>query len=253
MDKKDKHIYAIKQIYKNAESISGVNIAGYIHDVYIVKDSGQKYICRFSDKITAQYDLHISKLLLSNNICVPNISVHKFQDLYFETYNFISGKTFHERIIEGISDESKDRIYKQLFNLSVKISKIPYRPIKSPNESVWLKCLRSLFHTINAHEKRTLCHFDLHTKNVILDNNDNVMALIDLDSINLYKPTFAFVSMMAHAKRHGYQSNELIKEYEKTIKKKPIISVQSQVNIYYYILCFYIDFLRKHMLNLMTR
>lgn len=249
MNKSDKHISAIKQVYKNAESISGIKIAGYVHDVYVVEDSGQKYICRFSDKTTAQYDLHISKLLLSNNIPVPNISVHNFQDLYFETYNFINGKTLYERITEGISDEAKGKIYKQLFNWSLKISGIPYSPIKNPKESVWIKCIKYLFCLTNPHEKPVLCHFDLHEKNVILDENDNVKALIDLDSVNLYTPTFAFTSMMAHAKRHGYTPDELITKYEQITKPRPIISVRNQINIYYYLLCFYIDFLRKHILN----
>ena len=89
-------------------------IQGINHTVYIVKTNDKKYICRFSSPETAQHNFNVSRLLLTNNINVPDVSIHKFQDVYCETYAFLEGKTLHERTLEGISDGKKKKIYAQL-------------------------------------------------------------------------------------------------------------------------------------------
>ena len=85
MIKKDKQILCIKNIFHDILSITMPAVPGFAHAVYIVKTTDNKYICRFSNKATAKHNLNISKLLLSRNIKVPDVSVHEFEDLCCET------------------------------------------------------------------------------------------------------------------------------------------------------------------------
>ena len=93
MFQKDKQILCIKNIFHDIKSITMPAIQGINHTVYIVKTNDKKYICRFSSPETAQHNFNVSKLLLDNGINVPDVSIHKFQDMYCESYAFLEGKT----------------------------------------------------------------------------------------------------------------------------------------------------------------
>ena len=212
MIKRDKQILCIKHVFKDVQSITVPAVSGFVHNVYIVKSADKKYICRFSDKTTAEHNFRISKLLLSYNINVPDISINKFGDMYYEVYPFIKGKTLHERILEGMSDEAKDKVYEQLFNLSYRIAAVQYEPNSIPrNNNMLAKIVTKIFDKLNAHEPKVLTHTDLNAKNIILDEEDNISALLDLDSITDRSFSAAFVSMRSCAKAAGYTPKKLIK------------------------------------------
>ena len=228
-------------------------VPGFAHAVYIVKTTDNKYICRFSNKATAKHNLNISKLLLSRNIKVPDVSVHEFEDLCCETYPFIDGKTFYERMLEGITDKEKDKIYEQLFDLSHKIASVQYDS-KSVNshENIFAKTAEKMFAFVNPHEKKALAYADLNTKNVLLDKNDNVCALLDLDSVDERNFSFGFVSMMCSTKTGGYFSKKTVEKYTLTHPKSRL-SMQKQIQIYNCLIWLYINIIRKHMLNLKAK
>ena len=231
------------------QSVSLPAVSGFVHNVYIVETSDGKYICRFSDKNTASYNTQTSKLLLSHGINVPDISMHKIQDLYCETYRFINGKTLYERLIEGMSQENKEKVYKQVFDILCKINKIKSNIKVKPSIYTCLRLVENMFALLNPQEKKVLCHNDLHARNIILDQNDNLYALIDVDSIYYCEPSFAFMTILSHAKLYGYQSDTLIKLYNQLYPYKRIISMKKQVNAYSYLLWFYKNIIHKHILN----
>jgi hypothetical protein len=214
MKKQDKHFLSIKQIHPDTINVVQPLTMGLVHDVYIAESENDKHICRFSQKTVAEHNLQASKLLASYNIPVPNVSIYNCGDYYCETYPFIPGKTLHERILEGLPNEQLDKVYEQLFELSYKMSEIPYDSINNTSLPVVSKILRQMIDVLNP-AAHTLCHTDLHAKNVILDDQDNVRAIIDLDAIT-YESTFvSYFIMMRDAKMHGYDISRLSHIFKK--------------------------------------
>lgn len=228
-------------------------IQGLNHTVYIVKTNDKKYICRFSSPETAKHNFNVSKLLLDNSINVPDVSIHQFQDMYCETYAFLAGKTLHERILEGVADDQKNKIYEQLYDLLCKIASIQYDSKKvNSHENIFAKMTDKLFSLANPHDKKVLAYADLNVKNILLDQDDNVCALIDLDSIDERNFSFGFVSMMSCAKSAGYIPKELVKKYLAT-RQKTRVNIQKQIQLYNFLVYLYTDIFRKHILNFKSK
>lgn len=184
MHNQDSIFSTIKQIYPDTEEIIQPDIKGYVHKTFIVRTySDNKFICRFVDKKTAIHNLYVSNLLTEHDIPVPKVTIHQQDSQYIETYSFIDGKTFQERLIEGIEKEKLYNIYHQLFNMAYKISKIPYNKETKLAISLPTYLISTLFKILNPKLKKQLCHHDLYPSNVILDDQDNIKSLIDLDSV----------------------------------------------------------------------
>lgn len=232
MNNKDSQIQKIKEIYPNAKDICQPKEHGNVHDIYIVTDdSNDKFVCRFSSKNTAIHNLYASKLLSSYGIKVPDVSLHKYGRQYCETYPFIHGKTFFERINDGISKEKQDQIYNQMFNLACKISEIPYNCKTQPCVCLTYKMASCFFNSLNQSDL-VLCHTDLHAKNVVLDDNDNVAALLDLDAVYPEYMAFALIMLIKDAQTFGCDSGKLIKLCEGKYMFPKFISIDAQTKLY---------------------
>ena len=231
MNKQDKQFLNIKKIYPNTTFVFRPFTQTTIHDVYIIESLGKKYICRFSDKFVAQHNLQVSKILTDYKIPVPVVSVYNFGDCWCETYPFIYGKTLHERLIEGLSGNKLDNIYCQLFEFFDNISNIPSDKINSVPISLTSKIIRKTFDLLNPSDKK-LCHTDLQSKNIILNESDDIRALIDLDSVMPGNLSFAKMKTINDAQIHGYDIHKFetictnldIKKLEKQIKNYNLLS-----------------------------
>lgn len=245
----NRQILFIKNIFHDIQSITMPVVSGFGRNVYIVKTADKKYVCKFSDIATAKRNLYVSKLFLANNINVPDISIHNSDDICCETYPFIEGKTFHERILEGMSQEEQDKVYNQIFDLMHKIATVQ---CDSKNmlsgKHLLAKIVIKAFDMMNPKEQKTLGHADLNTKNVILDSNDNICALIDLDSVYLCNFVFMFVSMVSCAKMSGYVPQKLIDNYIAS-NTKSLVPIKKQIQTYHFLRELYIKTLYKQMLN----
>lgn len=254
MNKKDEHILYIQKIFHNVQSITLPVISGVMHPIYIVDTKEKKYICRFSDKRTALYNVKISKLLQSHGIKAPEISVANEQNTFCEIYPFIHGKTFRERIIEGMSKEQQNAVFKQLYDMSYKINQIKTN-ITFTSYLPWYSYLiTKLFDILNLNEQNMLTHTDLHPGNVILDKQDNVCALLDLESVYLCKPALSFIKLI------NFISNlpetlrqELIDSYNKQYPSKRLLPIETQIKLYHKIYWLRTTALVKHILNLKTK
>lgn len=232
MDTDNKHLAHITKIYPNAISVSKPTIDGLVHDIYIVQNNdGKKFVCRFSTPDMAYHNEVISKLLSGHGINVPNVSLYKTGTEYCETYPFISGKTLHERLIDGIPEKQQDKIYQQLFDISNRISQIPYTNYTKPLVPITAKIVTNIVKRIN-HGPVLLCHNDLLAKNVILDENDDVFALVDLDSVYPEHNAFSLIHMMQNAHNYGYNINKMRPMYQKHKIKPKFINLESQAKIY---------------------
>jgi len=248
----DKQFLNIKKLYPKAEFVFKPLTPGGIHDVYIIEISNNKYVCRFSSKNVAQHNLKVSKLLLSENINVPKVSVYNFGDVWCETYPFVYGKTLHERLIEGISKEKLNNIYRQLFEISQKISNLPYNDIPTIPMSIVSKGIRKTFDLFYPSDKK-LCHSDLHAKNVILNEKDDISAIIDLDSVLPGNLLFAHFKIANNALFYGYDIHKFetfcndvdIKRLENQIKVHKITS-----GLYNFM---FPEFIRKQLLKIRVK
>ena len=252
MKRQDKHFFYIKKLYPDAISVVKPITVGKVHDVYIAECKNNKYICRFSDKITAEHNLYISKILQKYDIPVPKVSIYDCDDCWCESYPFVEGKTLHERLLEGLSDEKLDVVYNQIWNLSCKISNIPYNKKFDAPVPFISKCSRKAISLINLSQKK-LCHADLHAKNVILDESDNVRALIDLDSIAPEYLSVAYFTIMKDAVSYGYDINKLKLFYETLNIKK----LRKQIKIFNFVTRIYriafSDRIRKQLLKIRVK
>jgi len=232
MNIQDEHIFKIKQIYPQSIDISRPVIKGLAHDLYIVNtEQNKKFVCRFSQQTIAEHNLYISHLLNSNGIKVPEISLYKFDQEYCEIYPFINGKTLYQRLSEGISNKKIYSIYNQLFEISYKISQIPYNFNQNIKVPLTAKIAIMFCKLLNS-GKIALCHTDLNSKNIILDDQDNIRALLDLDSVYPESLAFAFINALREAHHYGYDIRTLETCYNKTYVNSRIFGVNFQAKLY---------------------
>ncbi len=207
MKKQDKYFLSIKQIFPDAIAVIKPTISGMIHAVYIAERPKGKYVCRFSKKAVAEHNFKASKILETYDIKAPRISIHNCGEYYCETYPFISGKTLHERLQEGLTGDKLDNVYRQIFDISHKIENIPYNDLEQISAPLLSSVFRKAVSMLNPSEKR-LCHTDLHAKNIILDEKDDVFAILDLDSVFFEYASVAHFIIMKDAKMYGYDINK---------------------------------------------
>jgi hypothetical protein len=226
------HILNIKQLYPENTNISRPVSRGLVHDVYIVETKyNDKFVCRFSSPKTAKHNLYVSNLLNSNGIRVPDVSLHKFDEEYCETYPFIIGNTLFERIQQGVSEEKLDDIYRQIFDICYTISKIPYNFDSDLYVPVTAKIAKKFFKAFNV-SPVALCHTDLNAKNIVLDNQDNVYALLDLDAVYPESMAFTLINLVKEAHLFGYNTKKIASLYYQNDVKPKIISINTQAQLY---------------------
>ena len=230
----DLHISAINYLYPNAKEVALPCIRGHIRDVYIItNEHDEKFVCRFSNEKTAKHNLNASQLLTKYSIPVPQVTICKYNSQYCEIYPFIKGKTFCERISDGLSKDKFDRIYNQLFDIAYKISQIPVDNTLNISLPLPTRLIKGLFNVLNPESKRQLCHYDMYPSNIVLDDQDNVCGLLDLDSVTAISLRFAlFVVMRDAAIRGYYDIQDLEKLSVKLNEPYNKISLDRQMKIF---------------------
>ena len=233
MNKNEKlHIVNINQIYPENTNISRPVSKGLVHDVYIVEtEYKNKFVCRFSPQKTAKHNLYVSNLLNSNGIKVPDVSLHKFDQEYCETYPFIEGNTLFERLKQGISEEKLYDVYRQLFDISYTISKITYDFDSDLYVPVTAKMAKKFFKALNV-SPVALCHTDLNAKNIVLDDQDNVYALLDLDAVYPESMAFALINLAREAHLFGYDIKKMAPLCYKNGVEPKIFGIKAQAQLY---------------------
>ena len=226
------HILNINQLYPENNSISRPVSKGLIHDVYIVETKYKdKIVCRFSTHKTAKHNLYVSRLVNSNGIQVPDGCLYKFDEEYCETYPFIKGNTLFERINQGISEEKLDNIYRQIFDISYTISKIPYNFDSDLYVPVTAKIAKKFFKAFNV-SPVALCHTDLNAKNIVLDDQDNVSALLDLDAVYPESMAFALINLAREAHLFGYDIKKMAPLCYKNGIEPKVFGIKAQAQLY---------------------
>ncbi len=231
MKKHSKYISLITTLYGQDVKISQPDFVGLHHPIYIAEKNNEKNIIRFSSKECASRNFHVSRLLRKYDIPVPELSFYNFDNQYFETYTFIEGKTLYERHQEGISQEQIKNVYRQLCDICYRMSKIPVKEA----ENIHLHtCKTDTFFKFLNFSPRVIGHCDLNDKNILLDKNDNVCAILDLDQVELKTFELILINLFEVAKEKGYDfSVESIKDFFPSVyHEKALLNLSQQYEIY---------------------
>jgi len=254
---KQEHIAYIRTLYPEASEIFRPDVMGMIREVYVVRDFGdEKFVCRFEKENVAMHNLYVSKLLREHDIPVPDVSIHKCNNEFCETYPFIEGKTLHQRLDEGLKGEKLDEVYRQVFSVAYKIAQIPCDDAANIEMPLTTRCILGLFNVLNP-KSRELCHCDLYSKNILLDENDNLRSLIDLDSVTNLSLRFSFMVTIRDAHLYGYDVRKLEKLATEYNQAYGAIGVKQQLKLYYGIRkifrLFLTDGMRKQLLKIKVK
>jgi serine/threonine protein kinase len=233
MKEQDSIISGIKDLYgKRDVKISRPAFAGEHHQVYIVETDTHKTVFRLSSKECALKNFEVSRVLKKYGIPVPEIYVCTINNgKYCEMYDYIEGKTLYERHQEGISEETIKKIYTQLCDICLRMSAIPVKEVRKLHLHT---CKTDMFFKILNLSPSVIGHSDLNDKNILLDDNDNICAILDLDDINL--KTFELFLLhlfdIAQEKGYGYTLESLPAFFDDKLNKYHTISLSKQYKIY---------------------
>lgn len=211
MKNSNKHISILQDLYGKNVQISQPICKGEHHPIYIVGTEKNKTVFRFSTKDCAFRNFKMSNLLRKHGISVPEVCVFRIDGKYCETYDFIEGKTLYERHMEGLSAEKVKNIYTQLFDICRKMARIP---VSNVADLQLHTCKCDMFFKLLNNSPRIIGHCDLNDKNILLDKDDNICAILDLDGICLKTPELLLINLFECASEKGYEYNiESIKEF----------------------------------------
>ena len=229
----NRYILNIKQFCNADVTISNPEVSGKIHNVFIVQYQNKKTVFRFSQLECALRNADISRILTRHGFNVPWVSVVQIGSEYCEVYPYIQGKTLSERAKHGISPEQIKKIYNQLIEISYDLAAIPTNEIKEDYNinTRWQDKAKNIFFNSINHTQKQICHTDLHQGNILLDNQDNVCAILDLDGINKGSLELAIFNIMYFAQSYGYTFKDLKYYYPKTYDGK-FFNMEQQLKIY---------------------
>ena len=228
---KQRDIDNIESLFFDKVKITEPNYPGAVHDVYIVEDKKDKFVFRFSTKKNAMDNFKTSQILRKYNIPVPDIMVYKIGTKYCEVYRFIDGKTLYEKHKENNLSEIQIRsIYNQLYDICYKISKIPKNEFSHLDKSGGAS--DSFFQIMNF-SPMVIGHSDLHDKNILIDENNNVCAIIDLDGIMKRPFALFLLKLFQYGQKYGYTATS-IKDFNLDVyNRNKILNIEQQANLFY--------------------
>lgn len=229
------YIRKIKPLYSEKVQISQPCYNGEVRPVYIVKTQTHNTVFRFSEETCAFINFKLSQTLSKYGIPVPQTSVHRISGEYCEIYPFIEGMTLHEKIINNqINTEQLYSVFKQLVELSVKISQIPFEWTDKIHLATCNVFLVNCFFELVQPSMFKLCHTDLNAKNIVIDKDNNVAGLLDLDAVRPSHFNTMFARICLCAKQYGLDENKIIEMYPKDYVKSlyKILDTKKQISLY---------------------
>ena len=235
MQNPDKNILNIKELYHEEVEITQPECAGLVHEIYIATSKQSKTVFRFSSKECAFNNFYTSQILTKYNIPVPQTGVYKIGKKYCEIYPFIEGLTLHEKLSNNLIDQEQlYSILRQLVNLSLKLYKIPLKEFGRFNSMYRHVSMINNFFQFFQPTLPKLCHTDLTAKNIVIDDNNNVVALLDLDAIMPSHFNIMFGRISFCAKKYGFDETKVYDMYPENVVKNlyKMLDTKKQFNLY---------------------
>ncbi|MBR5566534.1 MAG: phosphotransferase [Alphaproteobacteria bacterium] len=199
---------AIQHTTDNIRRVDRPFIAGTNSQVLIVETfDGKKTVFRFNDRCVAHRNHDVSQVLANHGVDVPQIKLHLYNGQYFETYPYVSGLTMQEYLDMGMTHQQIQDNYATIALQMKKIADIPvqnFQNIKNKNcASVAQSNIVNRTHSwvlgqfvkygtkMLNYGPQSICHCDLTPRNIVLDDNMNLMTILDLNAVSVANINFS--------------------------------------------------------------
>ncbi len=177
------YVRAIKNTIKNVHDIIEPNVLGLDSRVLIAHTPKKNIVCKFDNETMCRRDRYVSNIMRGNGIKMPTMKIYEHNGVYFTAYKYNPNKTLAEWIDLGLPRELAYDIYCDAFDTIYKISQIPVPPQKRSRE-MFASARDFMFNKILG-TNVALYHNDLHSGNILVDDNLNFNGLIDISAITL--------------------------------------------------------------------
>lgn len=229
---------AILNKYPNAKNLRYPDVCGSKCAVVFADIDNKTRVFKFGDKKNIQKNVTASQIYLKNKIPVPQIRMGQYQNIFFEEYTQLSGKTLFEAINDGMPEFQIKKVYRQILNNIAKMHTIlPYALRNEPNNFIHL-IAREHVATVNNTILGNLCmaliyvanlgsetdiavfHSDISPKNTIVSPDGDLVGFVDIDSVAISNLNYIFSAMAAKYQQMGFDISELCDYFEKISPKK---------------------------------
>lgn len=225
---------AINSAYPDVDCITSPKFGA--SKIVLFGDAGDKRrVFKFNTGAMANKNLLVSRILQENNIPAPVITVHNFNDMYFESYEYSENQTFYERIQNGMSQDSIKNVFYAALQYQHKMSSI--NPIalqgvqcnqlhqtidcrdKYGKKSIGRTALCKYTHLLNR-GPQMLHHCDVTPKNILVAPNDTFFQFLDLDSVSLSSESFGLAACALSYRLLNYDIMEFYDLYSRISGKQ---------------------------------
>lgn len=229
---------AIMAVYPDATNIMPPVVTGAQNNVLMANTPDGDMVFKFNDAKLVDKNVAVSKLYKMREIPVQQLVAHDIDDIYFEQYKKIPGKTLFEAIQDGMSAEQIKQVYYEILVEFEKMSKISPAYINknltrmvhdiarinvsnANNKLMGGLCTIIVYlANISKESNKALCHSDITPKNVIVSDDGHLVGFIDIDNVCVCDTNHAFGMMAAKYHELGLNVDELINEYHKISGKR---------------------------------
>ncbi len=223
----------IQTVCPNAERITAPNIRGGQNNVLIANTPNETTVFKFGDEKLVKKNQAVSKLYKIRDIPAPTITADNVDNVYYEKYRILPGKTLFEAIQDGMTDEQIKQVYHEILVEFEKMSHISPAYInkhltgavhdiarinvsRANNKLLGQLCTVIVyFANIGKASEMALYHSDITPKNVIVSDDGHLVGFVDMDNVCICNKKHAFGMMAAKYHELGFDINELMDEYYK--------------------------------------
>lgn len=213
----------IGRIYPGTIDIKSPDVCGAQNNVFFVHTKYGNFVVKFSYQDLARKNMVVSNLLAELDIPAPRIHIGHIDGQWYETYPLIPGQTLHQAIGNGLARNQISQVYNDIMVYFRNMDSIPARTldnqacrhahqvaqynIRNTNGGGAAKIFSSLVRLLNVGKQQDMgvYHCDITPKNVLVTENGDFRAFLDLDSVALCNRNFAFSAMAAKYEQLGMQ------------------------------------------------
>lgn len=178
----------------------------------------------------------VARILNDHDIPAPRTSIHGQGNVWFESYSYCPDKTLYEHIALSNSDVCVFTAFQNLLSLEHKMSQIDvneFRPAhyrhfyemhKANMKNLFNPSLATFYSTftylLSQYGTLRLFHNDLHAKNVLISNDNNISHILDLDAVALSNENFCLTMLLRHYPGPKSDYKHLLNFYEELVRRK---------------------------------
>lgn len=223
---------AILAKYPNARNLRTPGICGSKKNVVFADIDNKTLVFKFSNPNTIKKNFAVSQIYRNADIPAPHITMGQYKDIFFEEYEFLSGKTLFEAINDGMSADKIKQVYREILHNIAKMQKlqpqllekyqhkhvhtITNEQVTNVNNAVLGKICTALVYMANYGDPKDIAifHSDITPKNTVVSTDGHLVGFLDLDSAAISNINYAFGTMAAKYQQLGFNISELYDYFE---------------------------------------